>query len=260
MGSMTPSGPLARPLRADAQRNRDALLRAARAAFARDGLDVALEEIARRAGVSIGTLYNRFPGADARDALIEAVFADRLEATVTIAQEALAEPDPWAAFAGYVTGICALQAADRGFRQVAARGMPGSAAARDLQARGYGLVAQIMSRARDAGVLRGDVTVQDLAFVVLGVSATIEATAATGPELWRRHLGLLLDGFRAAAAHPLPVPPAAGRAHQAAADGAPGPAGSGRRFNQSQSRRGGTVRFPEVFDMSSSPHGQEVSG
>jgi AcrR family transcriptional regulator len=228
---MTPSDPPARPLRADAQRNRDALLRAARAAFAQDGLDVALEEIARRAGVSIGTLYNRFPGADPRAALIEAVFADRLEATVAIAIAALAEPDPWAAFAGYVTGICALQAADRGFRQVAARGMPGSAGTRDLQARGYGLVAQVMSRARDAGALRADVTAEDLAFGVLGVSATIEATAAIGPELWRRHLGLLLDGFRAAAAHPLPVPPlAAGRAHQAAADGAAGAGGPGAAF------------------------------
>jgi AcrR family transcriptional regulator len=232
---MTPSDPPARPLRADAQRNRDALLRAARAAFAQEGLDVALEEIARRAGVSIGTLYNRFPGADARDALIEAVFTDRLEATVAIAQEALAQPDPWAAFAGYVTGICALQAADRGFRQVAARGMPDSAATRDLQAHGYGLVAQIMSRAQAAGALRADVTVEDMAFVVLGNSATIEATAAIAPELWRRHLGLLLDGFRAASAHPLPVPPlaagrvhpAAGEAHRAGPGDRPGAAGPG---------------------------------
>jgi hypothetical protein len=118
------------------------------------------------------------------------------------------------------------------------------AATRDLQAHGYGLVAQIISRAQAAGVLRADVTVEDMAFVVLGSSATIEATAAIAPELWRRHLGLLLDGFRAAAAHPLPVPPlAAGRAHRAAGWAHPAddarPAGSGAGGSEAGSGAGG---------------------
>jgi hypothetical protein len=96
-------------------------------------------------------------------------------------------------------------------------------------------VAQIMSRAQAAGALRADVTVEDMAFVVLGNSATIAAAAAIAPELWRRHLGLLLDGFRAASAHPLPVAPlaagrvhpAAGEAHRAGPGDRPGAAGPG---------------------------------
>lgn len=206
------SDPAARPLRRDAERNRELLLAAARRAFAERGLDVALEEIARRAGVSIGTLYNRFP---TRDALIEATFTDRLERMIALAEEALTGPDPWDGFAAYLTGICELQAADRGYNEVAARGMPSSPVTTELQARGYRLVQQIMARAQEAGGLRADVTVEDLLFVVLGNSRTVAVTAEIAPGLWRRHLGLMLDGFRTAGAHALPEPPLTpGRVHQ----------------------------------------------
>src|SRR5690242_12509208 len=97
-------------MRKDAQRNIELLRVAAVAAFREHGLEVPIEEIARRAGVSPGTVYNRFGG---RDALIDSVMPDLLEARV---QEALrraeAEPDPWAAFALYVTLLCELQATD----------------------------------------------------------------------------------------------------------------------------------------------------
>src|SRR5882757_1609905 len=81
-----------RPLRRDAQRNRELLLAAAREVFAERGLEAPLEEIARRAGVSIGTLYNRFPS---RVDLVDAALTEPVEASVRIAERALANPDPW---------------------------------------------------------------------------------------------------------------------------------------------------------------------
>jgi AcrR family transcriptional regulator len=194
-----------RPLRSDAQRNRERLLTAARAVFAQRGLDVPLEEIARRAGVSIGTLYNRFP---ARADLIEAVFLDWLEKMADLARAALAVDDPWEGFAAYLSGLGELQAADRGFNELAARDLAGTPAARPLISQTQSLVAEIFARAQQAGQLRPDVSVDDLAFVVWGISRTVQATGGT--PLWRRHLALLLDGFRAAAAHPLPGAPPAG--------------------------------------------------
>ncbi len=193
-----------RPLRSDARRNRDRLLAAARELFAERGVDVAMADIARHAGVSNGTLYNRFP---TREDLIEAVFTDRLEAMAVLAAQALADDDPWRGFAGYLTAVCELQAADRGFNEVAARGLPPSPAAQQLQQEGQAAVTQVLDRAKQAGALRGDLAVEDLAFVIWGISRTVEMTAGLAPQLWRRHLALLLDGFRPEGAHPLPEPP-----------------------------------------------------
>jgi AcrR family transcriptional regulator len=203
-----------RRLRGDAQRNRDRLLVAARELFAERGIDVAMADIARHAGVSNGTLYNRF---STRESLIEAVFTDRLETMAALAARALADDDPWRGFAGYLTAVCELQAADRGFNEVAARGLPPSGAAQQLQQEGQAAVGELMRRARQAGLLRGDVTVEDLAFVIWGISRTVEMIADFAPQLWRRHLALLLDGFRAEGAHRLPEPPlASGLSHAAA--------------------------------------------
>lgn len=202
----------AKPLRSDARRNRDLLIAAARAVFADKGLDAPLEEIARRAGVSIGTLYNRFP---TRDELVECAFVDRLSTVIRIADEALADPDPWDGFTRMLTAICELQVEDRGYNEVAARGMPVSERTRELRERGYELMNKVITRAQEAGALRADITIEDMAFVVWGHSRTVEATATVAPRLWRRHLALMFDAFRAEAAHPLPEPPLApGEAHR----------------------------------------------
>jgi AcrR family transcriptional regulator len=194
----------ARPLRGDARRNRDRLLAAARELFAARGVDVAMADIAKHAGVSNGTLYNRFP---TREDLIEAVFTDRLETMAALARRALADDDPWRGLVGYLTAVCELQAADRGFNEVAARGLPLSPAARRFQEEGQAAIGQLLDRAKRAGELRDDLALADLAFVIWGISRTVEMTAGLAPRLWRRHLALLLDGFRAAGAHPLPEPP-----------------------------------------------------
>ncbi|MFX0573256.1 TetR/AcrR family transcriptional regulator [Nocardia nepalensis] len=195
--------PVDKPLRSDAQRNRDALVTAAREVFEERGLDAPLKEIAARAGVAIGTLYNRFP---TRDDLIAAAVEDRIESGARIANEALEIQDPWDSFAYLVEKVCELQAADRLLSDLALRGAPSPAIAR-AQEYGHDLMRRIVTRAQESGALRPDWVLEDIAFITWSHTRIIEATAKIAPEAWRRHLALVLDGLRAAAAHPLPVPP-----------------------------------------------------
>src|SRR5438132_13734134 len=102
-------------LRQDAQRNRELILAAAREEFREQGLDVSLEEIARRAGVGIATLYRRFP---TRDALIEAVFEDHVASFVALAEEALQNEDPWVGFSTFIEQLCERQASDFGLKDL----------------------------------------------------------------------------------------------------------------------------------------------
>jgi AcrR family transcriptional regulator len=189
-------------LRKDAQRNRERLVDAARAVFAERGLDVALDEVARRAGVSIGTLYNRFP---TRADLVRAVFADRAETVIHITEHALGMDDAWAGFTHLVEQVCRMQAADRGYNDLAARSLP-QAAPTPEHVRGYELMTEVVERAKRSGALRPDFVLSDMAFVTWAITRTIEATADVDPQAWRRHLGFVLDGLRTPAAHPLPVP------------------------------------------------------
>src|SRR3954453_13073586 len=98
-----------KPLRRDAEHNRQLILDAARAAFAEGGLDVGLHEIAKRAGVGVGTVYRRFP---AKEELIAALFEDRIEDVIAIAQEALAEDHAWTGLEHFLHRTCELQFAD----------------------------------------------------------------------------------------------------------------------------------------------------
>jgi AcrR family transcriptional regulator len=189
-------------MRKDAQRNRERLVEAARAVFAERGLDVALEDVARRAGVSIGTLYNRFP---ARADLVTAVFADRAETVAHIAEHALAMDDAWAGFVHFVEQVCRMQAADRGYNDLSARSIP-HATPSPKHVLGYELMTEVVERAKRGGALRPDFVLSDMAFVTWAITRTIEATASVDPDAWRRHLGFILDGLRTPAAHPLPVP------------------------------------------------------
>src|SRR3954468_15807059 len=115
--------PTDRPLRADAERNRERILAAAREAFAEDGLDVGLHQIAKRAGVGVGTVYRRFPE---KDQLVEALFEDRIDEVLGIAEAALAEDDAWTGLEHYLYRTCELQVADHGLHQLVFAGDKGS--------------------------------------------------------------------------------------------------------------------------------------
>lgn len=194
----------ARPLRKDAQRNRDLLVAAARRVFSVRGLDAPLEDVAKEAGVSIGTLYNRFP---TRGGLIDAALADKVAHAVELAGTAAAMADPWAGFAWFLERTCELQASDRGYNELCARALPDAPEIEGLKARGHELVRTIIERAHASGQLRPDFAEGDLAFVLWSMTSTIEATGVAAPGAWRRHLAFLLDGFRAGAATPLPTGP-----------------------------------------------------
>lgn len=191
-------------MRRDAARNRDRLIDAAREVFAERGLGASLEEIARRAGVRVGTLYHRFGG---RTGLIDAALAERVEASTRLAEAALACPDPWRGLVEHMTEIARWQAEDRGFTEVCVHSFPGDLAVERAKARGHELTQELVDRAHRAGVLRRDVGLADIGLLVWAVVRATEGIRDVQPEAWRRHLGVVLDGLRPDTAHRLPGTP-----------------------------------------------------
>jgi len=193
-----------RPLRKDAQRNRAALLDAARSAFAQEGLDAPLEAIARRAGLAIGTLYRHFP---TRMDLVGAIITEKKRAWIEAAEAAVKMEPAWDGLVFFLERVCELQAGDRAFNDIASMRFPQAPRIEAARKRAYDLSCRIIERAQAEGTLRTDITAEDLAFIVWAHTRVSEATHAIDPHVWRRYLALTLDGFRAGAAHPLPVPP-----------------------------------------------------
>ncbi|MFF2517035.1 TetR/AcrR family transcriptional regulator [Streptomyces sp. NPDC058086] len=194
----------AKPLRRDAQRNRDAIVAAARKAFAEQGLDASLEGVAREAGVAIGTVYRHFPR---RLDLVEELFTAKFTDLLAASEEAAAMEDAWEGFCSYLEKLCELQACDRAFNDLVSARLPVHALGRGMFERTKELLAQIFRNAQEQGVLRDDVTPEDVVFVIWSQVGIIQATRAVAPNAWRRHLHLLLDAFRTEGAHELPEPP-----------------------------------------------------
>jgi AcrR family transcriptional regulator len=182
-----------RPLRADAERNRRRILDAAREVFAARGAEASVDEIARAAGVGMGTLYRRFP---TKDELLEAVIRDRLAHLAARLEEVAGVGDPWDAFAGAMEILAELVGRDRALYdllQVQPSLLTGVTAERK------GLRAALrpaLERAQAAGVVRDDVTIDDLPSLA-AVAARLPAwRLERQPGLWRRYLGVVLDGLR----------------------------------------------------------------
>jgi AcrR family transcriptional regulator len=193
-----------RPLRADAARNRERLLRAAEELFAAHGLDVTLDDVARRAGLGVGTVYRRFP---TKEHLIEALFEDKITALAERAEAAAREPDPWAALVRFLADVCTRQAADRGLREVALgtrHTPPPIAVARD---RLVPALTELFTRAKRSGQLRDDVHPTDIPALLVMIGAVTDFAHGTRPALWQRYLNLLIDGLaaRREVARPLPT-------------------------------------------------------
>ncbi len=198
---------MAAVLRADAERNRERVLVAAREVFAEHGLDASTNEIARRAGVGVATLFRRFPN---RDDLVAAAFAEKMHAYSDAIDTALADPDPWRGFCGYVERICEMQAEDRGFADVLTLTFPTAKAFEDERNRSAAGLTELIARAQAAGRLRADFAHQDVPLILMANAGVVAATRDAAPEAWRRFVGYLLQSFAAEtaeAAGPLPAPP-----------------------------------------------------
>jgi AcrR family transcriptional regulator len=193
-----------RPLRRDAQRNRDLIVAAARDAFATHGLETSVEEVARRAGVGMGTLYRRFPS---KEDLIDAVLADAFEEYAAAVEDALTLEDAWEGFSHFFERAFALHAENRGLKDAIATHRHGRERANAMRARVRPLLARLVERAQEQGTLRADFTLVDIPLLLWAGGRVNDAGGTIAPELWRRYLGLVLDGLRAEAATPLPQPP-----------------------------------------------------
>ncbi|MFD7342390.1 TetR/AcrR family transcriptional regulator [Streptomyces violascens] len=192
------------PLRRDALRNRDLLVAAARELFAEQGINVPLDEIAKRAGVGNATLYRRFP---ARGDLVEAVFHDDLAAVMAAGERARREDDAWGALTAYLEGVCALLARDRGVSDLMTTGIEGAPTLDAIHVHSHETLSGLMRRAAAAGELRTDVVTEDLLFALSALGASLPAIESIRPGSWRRPLSLLLDGFRSTAQRQLPERP-----------------------------------------------------
>jgi AcrR family transcriptional regulator len=198
--------------RRHARRNHELLVEAAREVFAERGVEASLEEIARRAGVGIGTLYRHFA---TRDALVEAVFERRIGEFAALGEAAAAEPDGWRAFTGLLERILEIQAGDRLLKDVLLRSSSGTGRTEQARAELRRSLEGVLERAHAHG-LRADFAFPDLALLLWSFAPLIDATADIAPTAWRRHLHWLLDGLRAESATPQVEPPLSGEQFQAA--------------------------------------------
>jgi AcrR family transcriptional regulator len=204
--------PIHRRLRADAERNRAAIVAAAQDVFAERGLEAPLEEIAARAGVGIATLYRRFPS---RQQLVAAALAGKITQYADAAEQALAFPDPWAGFVSFVERICELQAGDRGLSDLLSMALPADDHVEQLRRQANEQVVKLIERAKAAGQLREDFAGEDLLLLLIANAAIMHVTRLDAPHAWRRFVTLALDAFQQHSAPPLPTPPSTAQMAQA---------------------------------------------
>ena len=196
--------PAARPLRADADRNRRRLLDAASELFAAKGLSVGREEIARHAGVGVATAYRHFPD---KPQLVDALYADHVARLVERAEAALEQDDAWPALVGFLHDAVELNATNRAVKQLVFGGHGAGGMVDRARMQLAPLVAQLLLRAQANGDVRADVGVTDMPLIQVMVSSLGELRGPHAAGIWHRYLGLVLDGLRTPDPHPLPRPP-----------------------------------------------------
>ncbi len=192
-----------RPLRKDAERNRRRILDAAAELFAERGLAVTLNDIAHHADVGVGTVYRRFPD---KDVLIDALFEERVEEMLALAEVALNDPDPWHGLESFLEHGLELQARDKGLKQLLLGTPQGCARVGGVRERMLPIVGALVARAHDAGQLRDDLAPEDLAVTQWMLGAVVDYGREVSPDLWRRYLRLLLRGMRAEPSPPDSLP------------------------------------------------------
>lgn len=194
-----------RGLRADARRNREAVLKAAKELFAEQGLDAQMPDIAKTAKVGVGTVYRHFP---TKDDLIEALVAARFERIREFGEQALvkAQEQPWEAFRDYMESSVELQANDRALSEVMCS-QPNMMEAHAISSGVWELSEKLLGLAQRSGDLRKDAVVEDVPMIICGLGHVTQAALAgeMAPGMsWERFLAIVLDGLRAAGSGKLP--------------------------------------------------------
>jgi AcrR family transcriptional regulator len=200
----TPSGPelvsVHKALRADARRNRQAVLAAAKRLFAAKGLDAQMPEVARSAKVGVGTVYRHFP---TKDDLIAALAVEHFERLAHEAREGLEVDDPWTGISDFIRITAQIQADDRGLCEVVGSRpevMDAAARAAALPE----LCDQLVKRAQRSGQLRADLVWEDVPMIACGLGPIAQAAVGPATGRWPRLVEIILDGLRAPGSRELP--------------------------------------------------------
>ncbi len=179
--------------RKDAARNRARLLRVADELISAGGLDVTLADVARGAGVGVGTVYRHFP---TKADLVGALFDEEIDDAVEGARRAAADPDGWRGLVLYLTDTTEAQARNRGLRALLCPSGPTNPADGPYRTKIDPLVQQMVDKAHEQGTLRSDFDTEDIAYIQVALVAIMDASIEAFPTLYRRHLQLFLDGLR----------------------------------------------------------------
>jgi AcrR family transcriptional regulator len=191
------------PLRRDAARNRERLLTAASELFAERGLNVTLNDIAHRAGVGVGTAYRRFAN---KDEVIDALFEQRLQDVIAVAEEALEATDAWAGLVGFLERSLHMQFGDRGLTEIMNSPQLGRERVNQTRDRIAPLMTRLVDRAKEQRVIRPDFDQSDVFFLQMALAAIIDGTRGLAPDLYRRYLTMWLDGIRIPRGDVSPLP------------------------------------------------------
>lgn len=198
-------GQVRRPLRRDAERNRERILEAAAQVFSARGLDASLDDVARQAGVGVGTVYRRFPD---KESLVGELFSSKLATMVAAAERACQAPDPWTGLTEFLEKMAEAFAGDLGLRQMLMFGTYGSDRVSTARERMVPVVTRLIERAQAAGQARADLAPTDVPFIGLMLSLIAQYAGDIRPGIWRRYLAFILDGLRPerSGTTPLPIP------------------------------------------------------
>jgi AcrR family transcriptional regulator len=195
------NGDMARVLRADARRNREAVIAAAKKLFADEGLDAQIPDVAKAAKVGVGTVYRHFP---TKEDLIAALAAERFERLADKAREEVEADDPWEGLCDFIRFSAQIQADDRGLCEVMGSRpevMGASAEAVGLDE----LCDQLVKRAQRSGGVRKDIEWEDSPMIACALGGITKAHG-TGVGRWPRLVEIVIDGLRAPASSKLPKP------------------------------------------------------